>query len=106
MNSENNPQIEKCMEGAGPLTWVRQHAALAVLLVVLLTGALLFLTGRLQFNRRAKEDTGQAERAEEGEQVAGSPNRVLGNKVVLEEEAFKSSGIRTAAVSRGSVPVL
>jgi cobalt-zinc-cadmium efflux system membrane fusion protein len=106
MNSENNPQIEKRKEGAGPLTWVRQRAALAVLLVVLLTGALLFLTGRLQFNRNVKEETGPPERAEEGEQVASSPNRVQGGKVVLEEDAFKLSGIRTAAVSRGSVPVL
>jgi membrane fusion protein, heavy metal efflux system len=106
MNSENNPRIEKRAEGAASLAWVRQHAALVVLLVVLVTGALLFFTGRLQLNRSAKEDTGQAGRGEEGEQVASSPSRVQGDKVVLEEDAFKLSGIRTAAVGRGSVPVL
>lgn len=103
MNPENNARIEKRAEGAGPQAWARQHAALAILLVVLVTGALLFLTGRLQFNRSAKEDAGQAEGAE---QAAGSPSRVQGDKVALDEDTFKSSGIRTAEVSRGSVPVL
>lgn len=103
MNPDNNPRIEKRAESAGPLAWLRQHAALAVLLGVVATGALLFLTGRLQFNRSEKAEI---ERVEEGEQGAATPNRVQGDKVVLEEDAFKIAAIQSAPVSRGSVPVL
>lgn len=103
MNLEHDPRIEKRAKGAGPLAWVRQHAALTVLFVVVATGALLFLTGRLQFSRSGKAEI---EQPEEGEQAAITPNRVQGDKVVLEEDAFKMAGIRSAPVSRGSVPVL
>jgi cobalt-zinc-cadmium efflux system membrane fusion protein len=88
-----------------PTKW--RGAVLALLLVVI---AVLFWTGRLQFQWRPMAQEGSAhkngdshdhgkEEHREGEQ------RVSGDKAVLDAETIKAAGIKTAPVEKGSVAV-
>ena len=68
------------------MDWIKRHEALLILLLVVGMAAMLFITGRLQYNAGGKQE-------EEAAGTAESPNRIQGNNVVLDEESFKTSGI-------------
>lgn len=86
------------------MKWIKQHVALVILLLVLGTGATLFLTGMLQLNTDRGQKTETAEKRGENEETQ-TPSRAQGGRVVLDEDAFRTSRIRTGPVTKGSVPV-
>jgi membrane fusion protein, heavy metal efflux system len=88
------------------MNWIKQHVALVGLLFVLAAAAALFVTGRLQLKtERGQEAESTEKQGEKDEAPAQSPNHVQGERVILDEGAFKTTGIRTAAAAKDSVAV-
>jgi cobalt-zinc-cadmium efflux system membrane fusion protein len=86
------------------MNWIKQHVALVALLVVVVAGATLFLTGTIRLNTDRGQTAKKAEKGEEkGETATENPSRAQGDRVILDEDAFKTSGIRTSPVTKGSI---
>lgn len=85
--------------------WIKQHMALVILLFLVGGLALLFATGKMQFHRDRQETEETRESPSDEGSSTANPGRIQGDRVVLDEDAFKTSGIRIAPVNRGSVPM-
>ena len=85
----------------------RMHWASAALVLVLVTGGILFMTGRLQIHWRPAAQSGSADDGHDhGKEEKGEEEgRVVGDKALLDADAIKAAGIRTAPVEKGSVAV-
>jgi cobalt-zinc-cadmium efflux system membrane fusion protein len=107
MNLKKNREVGMRMEGADSMDWIKQHMALVSLLVLVGAGAVLFATGTLQFRQSDRQETAKTGKnpSEEDTSSATNPSRVQGDNVVLDEDAFRTSGIRIAPVNIGSVPM-
>jgi membrane fusion protein, heavy metal efflux system len=88
------------------MNWIRRHWALLALLGVLASAAVLFLNGRLQLKLGGQKESRTPPQADSGDAASGNdPSRVRGNRVELDDEAFRLSGIRIAGVTATTVPV-
>ena len=88
---------------------LRVHWASGILALVLVTAGVLFVTGRLQIHWRPAAPSGSDEHADghgHGKEEKGEEEgRVVGDKALLDADAIKVAGIRTAPVEKGSVAV-
>ena len=90
---------------------LRVHWGSGALVLVLVTAGILFLTGRLQFQWRPVATTGSAEHKDDDGHDHGKEGhkddegRVVGDKALLDADAIKAAGIRTAPAEKGSVAV-
>lgn len=88
------------------MMWIKRHAALTALMLVALVAAVLFITGRLQFHKNGNQQRADNEKITDSDGTsAPNESRIQGNKVVLDQDAFQASGIRTTPVGTGSLPV-
>ena len=94
--------------------WLRTRRRIpwsaVVLGVLIVGGAVLFATGRLQGHGGTSTHVGDPSQAhgEEGgkaDHAEGGEARVKGDKVVLDAEVIKAAGIRGEPAAQGSVPV-
>lgn len=94
------------MEGTNSMNWIKQHTALVTLLLLVGVGVVLFATGRLRLNSNSGQETAKAEKnGADDENSALNPDHLQSGSVVLDEDVFRTSGIRIAPVNAGSVPV-
>jgi cobalt-zinc-cadmium efflux system membrane fusion protein len=83
------------------------HWAVAVLLLVIVTAAGLFATGRLEFHARPGERVDAHDHSHDKEEAADEEeSRVSGDKAIFDAEALRASALRTAPAEKGSVGVL
>ena len=88
------------------MDWIKQHMTLVILLLLVGALAVLFATGTLQFRQTDKQESAKTGQPPSEEETSpDNPDRVQGDRVVLDEDAVKTSGIRVASVNSGSVPV-
>src|SRR6185369_5598154 len=96
-------------KGREPVMRLRVHWASGILALVLVTAGVLFVTGRLQLHWRPAAPSGSDEHADghgHGKEEKGEEEgRVVGDKALLDADAIKVAGIRTAPVEKGSVAV-
>lgn len=85
------------------------HWASGALVLILAIAGILFVTGRLQIQWRPAAQSGSAEHNDghnHGKEEKGEEEgRVVGDKALLDADAIKAAGIRTAPVEKGSVAV-
>ncbi len=90
---------------------LRMNVTLAALVLVLAVISVLFVTGRLRLEWRPglQAESGHADddshRHGKKDEHGEDEGRVTGDKAILDTEAIKAAGIKTAVVEKGSVAV-